>query len=54
MECKRQHGNTLISSEAGMKGIFSACIWEALNHLRARKCFREVCTGFLFFESNQS
>lgn len=49
MEFKRQHVNTLISSEAGMKGIFSACIWEALNHLRAGEMFQRGMYVFCLF-----
>lgn len=49
MEFKRPHGYTcLISSEADMKGVFSACIWEALNHLRAGEMFQR-CVCVLFF-----
>lgn len=55
MEFKRQHGYTsLISSEAGMYGVFSACIWEGLNHHRVGEMFQRGVYVFYFFKSNGS
>lgn len=50
MEFKRQHSyNSLVSSEAVIKSVFPACIWEALTILGWRKCFREGMYVFYFF-----
>lgn len=49
MESKRQHSYPLISSEASVKGVFSACVWETLSHLRVG----EMCV-FYFFRINHS
>lgn len=55
MESKRQHSYTsLIVSETGVKGVFSACIWETLNHLRVGKMFSREMYVFYFLRSSQS
>lgn len=50
MEFKRQHGYTsLISSEAGMNGVFSAFIGEGLAHHRVGDMFQRGVLCVLFF-----